>query len=153
MDAVVVSLGDNISASTLITLLLDEMKVKNILVKAIDEEHGKILSKVGATEVVFPERDMGIKIAKSLIIPNVLDFLPMTKDYEIAELVPPDTFCGKTLTELELPQKLNIQVIAIKELVPENLILVPKADFVVKDSEVLVVLGKAKDIERIREKL
>ena len=83
----------------------------------------------------------------------ILEREKLAAENEIAELAPPDTFFGKTLTELELSQKLNIQVIAIKELVPENLILVPKTDFVVKESDVLVVLGKAKDIERIREKL
>lgn len=150
MDAVVVSLGENVSASTLVTLFLREMGVKRILVKAVNEDHAKILSKVGATEVIFPEKEIAIKTAKGLILPNILDYLPMTGEYEIVELAPPDSFVGRTLSELALPKRFRVQVIAVKELIPENLIIIPPADFVVKDSDSLIVLGKTTNIERIR---
>jgi trk/ktr system potassium uptake protein len=150
MEAVVVSLGENVSASTLVTLFLREMGVKRILVKAVDEDHAKILTKVGATDVIFPEKEIAIKTAKSLILPNILEYLPMTGEYEIVELAPPDSFVGKTLKDLALPKRFQVQVIAVKELIPENLIVIPPADFVVKDSDSLIVLGKTTNIERIR---
>lgn len=150
MEAVVVSLGENVSASTLVTLFLKEMGVKRILVKAVDENHAKILSKVGAAEVIFPEKEIAIKVAKSLVLPNILDYLPMTGDYEIVELAPPPGFIGKTLKELALPKRFHAQVIAVKELIPENFRIIPGADFMVKDSDILVILGRQSDIEKIK---
>ncbi|MEW5768300.1 MAG: TrkA family potassium uptake protein [bacterium] len=151
IDAAVVSTGDNVSACTLITLHLKEIGIKKIVVKAIDEDHGRILEKVGATDVIFPEKDMGIKIAKSLTTPNILDYLSMTEDYEIAELAPSKDFIGKSLVELDLSNRFRIQIIGVKELVPERFTLIPPANFIIKDSDVLVVLGKNSDIERIKE--
>lgn len=148
--AVVISLGDNTSASTLITLYLQEMGVKKILVKAVDEDHGKILRKVGATDIIFPEKDMGIKTAKSLVMPNILDFIEMSEDYQIAEIAPPERFIGKTLAEIALPRYFNIQVIAVKELIPEKFTVIPKGDFVIKDSDILVVLGKGNNINKLK---
>ncbi len=150
VHAVVISLGDNTSASTLITLYLQEMGVSKILVKAMDEDHGKILRKVGATDIIFPEKDMGIKTAKSLVMPNILDFIEMSEDYQIAEIAPPGSFIGKSLAELALPQRFNIQVIAIKELIPERFSVIPKGEFVIKDSDILVVLGKGVNINKIK---
>ena len=150
VNAAVISLGGNISASILITMYLSEMGVKEILVKAIDEDHGKILRKVGATEIIFPEKAMGIKVAKGLISPNILEYFEMAGDYTIAEVATPTSFIGKSLAELALPQKHHLQVIAIKELIPENFVFVPKADFRLKDSDILLLLGKEHDIERLR---
>ena len=149
-DAVIVSLGDNTSAATLITLYLNEMGAKKILVKASNEDHAKILKKVGASEIIFPEKDMGIKIANSLVSPNILDYIDMAEGYEIAEIASPNNFIGKTLAELSLPQRFSIQVIAVKELIPENFVVVPGGDFVIKDSDILVVIGKINNIKKIR---
>ncbi|HPS93011.1 MAG TPA: TrkA family potassium uptake protein [Deltaproteobacteria bacterium] len=149
-DAAIVSLGDNASASTLVTLYLHEMGVGQILVKAIDENHAKILRKVGATDIIFPEKDMGLKVAKTLVSPNILDYLEMTEDYEITQIGPPSHFIGKTLLELELPQRFGLQVIAIREIIPENFIPAPRADFVIKDSDILYILGRKMDIDKIR---
>jgi len=149
-DAAIISLGDNVSASTLVTLYLNEMGIKQILVKAIDENHAKILRKVGATDIIFPEKDMGLKVAKTLVSPNILDYLEMTEDYEITLIGPPSHFIGKTLLELELPQRFGLQVIAIREIIPENFIPAPRADFVIKDSDILYILGRKMDIDKIR---
>jgi trk system potassium uptake protein TrkA len=149
-DVVIISFGEDLAASTLITLHLKEMKVKNIIVKAPNEDHKHVLEKVGATEVVIPERAMADKVAKSLISPNVLDYIPLSEDYTISELIPPTSFFGKTIGELHLRSKYHIEVIAIREMLPERLTMVPRADFVIKDSDVLVVIGKEKDIQRIK---
>jgi trk system potassium uptake protein TrkA len=150
MDAVVVSMGGNESAATLITLYLKEFGVKRIVVKASNEDHGKILSKVGASDVIFPEKDMAIKVARSLSTPDVLDYIPMSGDYLIAEIAPLDAFVGKSLAELQLRSRYGITVIGIKELVPENFILVPPASFVIKHSDILIVIGKRIDIQKIK---
>jgi len=149
-DVVIISFGEDLAAATLITLHLREMKVKTIIVKAPNEDHKRVLEKVGATDVVIPEREMADKVAKSLISPNVLDYIPLSEDYTISELVPPASFFGKTIGGLHLRSKHHIEVIAVREMMPERLTMVPKADFVIKDSDVLVVIGKEKDIQKIK---
>src|SRR4030066_1722452 len=149
-DVVIISFGEDLAASTLITLHLKEMKVKNIIVKAPNEDHKHVLEKVGATEVIIPERQMADKIAKSLISPNVLDYIPLSEDYTICEMASPPSFMGKTIGELHLRSKHHIEVIAIREMLPERLTMVPRADFVIKDSDILVVIGKEEDIKKIK---
>jgi len=149
-DVVIISFGEDLAASTLITLHLKEMKVKHIIVKAPNEDHKRVLEKVGATEVIIPEKEMANKVARSLISPNVLDFIPLSEDYTIVELVPPPSFFGKTIGDLHLRSKYHIEVIAIREMIPDRIRMVPRADFVIKDTDVLVVIGKAKDIQDIK---
>ena len=149
-DIVIISFGDNLAASTLITLHLKEMKVRNIIVKAPNEDHKRVLEKVGATEVIIPEREMADKVAKSIISPNILDYIPLSEDYTICELATPSSFMGKTIAELDLRSRYHIEVIAIREILPDRLQMVPRADFVVKDSDVLVVIGREKDIQKIK---
>jgi trk system potassium uptake protein TrkA len=149
-DVVIISFGEDLAASTLITLHLKEMKVKHIIVKAPNEDHKHVLEKVGATEVIIPEKAMADKVAKSLISPNVLDYIPLSEDYTISEIVPPASFMGKTIGELHLRSKHHIEVIAVREMLPDRLTMVPRADFVVKDSDVLVVIGREKDIQKIK---
>ena len=151
MDAVVISMGGNTSASTLVTLYVKELGAKRIVVKAANADHGKILRKVGATQVIFPEMDMAVKVARNLSTPDVLDYFPMTGDYIIAEIAPVEDFVGKTLAELKLRAKYNVNVIGIKEFVPENFVLVPPADFTIKDSDVLLVIGTRDDIKKIKQ--
>lgn len=151
MDAVIVSVGDKIDMSILITLYLKELKVRNIIVKAITEDHGKILHIIGATEVIFPERDVAAKIAEQLANPNVIDTLSLGPDYSIVQLAPPEEFMHKSLRELDIRKKYNVQVLAIKELVPENIIVVPPADYTLKDSDSLLVVGRLADIENLKK--
>jgi trk system potassium uptake protein TrkA len=150
MDAVIISMGDNASAATLVTLYVKELEARRIVVKASDADHGKILRKVGATQVIFPEMDMAVKVAKNLSTPDVLDFFPMTGEHVIAEIAPVQEFVGKTLAELKLRAQYNVNVIGIKELIPENFIAVPPADFTIKDSDVLLVIGTRNDIKKIK---
>jgi trk system potassium uptake protein TrkA len=149
-DIVIVSFGENLSASTLITLHLKELKVKNIIVKAPNEDYKRVLEKVGATQVIIPEREMADKVAKGIISPNVLDYIPLSDDYTISEIAPPASFMGKTIGELHLRTKYHVEVIAVREMLPDRVRMVPRADFVIKDSDVLVVIGKEEDIQKIK---
>jgi trk system potassium uptake protein TrkA len=149
-DVVIISFGEDLAASTLTTLHLKEMKVKQIIVKAPNEDHKHVLEKVGATEVIIPEKEMADKIARSLISPNILDYIPLSEDYTISEIVPPPSFMGKTIGDLHLRTKHHIEVIAIREMMPERLTMVPRADFVIKDTDILVIIGREKDIQKIR---
>ncbi|AOY57633.1 potassium channel family protein [Desulfococcus multivorans] len=150
MDAVIVSTGTRISNSILICLYLQEIGVRKILAKAIDDDHGKILKRVGATQIIHPERDMALRVSRGLCRPNVLDFIPLSDEYDLVQVGPPREFIGKSLRDLNLRAKYNVHIIAIKELVPENFILVPPPGFLIKDSDILIMLGKSEDISRIK---
>jgi trk system potassium uptake protein TrkA len=149
-DVAIISFGEDLASSTLITLHLKQMKVKNIIVKAPNEEHKLILEKVGATDVIIPEKEVAGKVAKSLISPNVLDCLPLSEGYMIFEIAPPTSFLGKSIAELELRTKYHIEVIAVKDVLTDQITMVPPATFRLKDGEILVVIAKHKDIQKIK---
>lgn len=119
------------------------------IVKAPNEDHKRILEKVGATEVIIPEKEMASKVAKSLISPNVLDYLPLTRDYTICEIAPPPSFVGKTIGDIQLRKKHHIEVIAIGDVLTDQVQMIPSADFMIKDSDILVVIGKEEDIRKL----
>ncbi len=149
-DIAVISFGEDLSASTLLTLHLKELKVKEIIVKVPNDDYKRILQKVGATEAIIPEREMAGKVARGIISPNVLEYLPISEDYTICELAPPSAFIGKSLAELDLRKKYHMQVIAIRDVLSDQLHLVPRASAIIKDSDVLVIVGKEEDINRIK---
>jgi len=149
MDVVVVSLGPEMEASILTVLYLHEIGAKRIVAKALTEDHAKILEAVGATEVIYPEKDMAIRTALKLSCPNILEYLPLTSGVGIQEIAPPEKFIGRSLKELDLRNKYGIQVIAIKELIPEKTNFVPRADFVIKDSDILIIMGEEKKLQKI----
>jgi trk system potassium uptake protein TrkA len=149
-DTVVISFGEDLSASTLLTLYLKEMKVREIIVKVPNEDYKRILLKVGASEAIIPEREMANKVARGIISPNVLEYLPISEDYTICELAPPAAFIGKSLAELDLRKKYQLQVIAIRDVLSESLQLVPRASSIIKDSDVLVIIGREDDIQKVK---
>jgi trk system potassium uptake protein len=149
-DTVVISFGEDLSASTLLTLYLKELKVKEIIVKVPNEDYRRILLKVGASEAIIPEREIANKVARSIISPNVLEYLPISEDYTIVELAPPTSFIGKSLAELDLRKKYQLQVIAIRDVLLEKLQMVPRAGSIIKDSDVLVIIGREEDIGKIK---
>jgi trk system potassium uptake protein TrkA len=149
-DTVVISFGEDLSASTLLTLYLKEMKVNEIIVKVPNEDYKRILLKVGASEAIIPEREMANKVARSIISPNVLEYLPISEDFTIVELAPPTSFIGKSLAELDLRKRYQLQVIAIRDVLLEKLQMVPRASSVIKDSDVLVIIGREEDIQKVK---
>ena len=151
MEAAVVCIGSVLSDSILATLNLKEIGVERVLVKAISEAHGRILHKIGASEVFFPEKDMAISVAERLHNPNMLDYLPFIEDYSIIELAPPKGFIGKALRDLDLINRYGVQVIAIKETLPDRLNLIPTGQFVLKESDIVILLGPNEALDKLRE--
>ena len=149
LDGVVVSLGQ-METSVLATLHLKELKIRRIVAKALSEEHGKILEMVGATDVVFPEKDMAFRVARTLTHENILEHVPLAEGYSIVEITPPASFLHKSLGTLDLRNRYGVQVIVVKEMVPENVVLVPTADYVIKDSDVLVMMGTDADLKKVQ---
>lgn len=159
-DGAVVSIGQKMEPSILISLYLKEMGVKRIIVRAINEDHGKILSQIGVSDVIFPERDMAVRIARALSMKNVIDFLPLGEDYGIIEIVPPKKFLGKTLRELRIPNNYNCQVIGLKYFPPSahnpfeekeiSVKMAPSADDVIKENMMMIIIGKFADLSKLQ---
>lgn len=152
VDSVVVSTGPSLEPSIIIVHLLKELGVARIIAKALSKEHEKILTLVGATEVSFPERDIAEKIGNKLNCSNLLDYIPVESGFVIHEIAPPDSFIGKTLAEIHLRKKFNITVIAIKSIIPETLQLNPGGDFLIKESNILLIFGSEEDIDKFEKK-
>ncbi len=150
MDAAVVCIGSVLSNSILATLNLKDIGVKRVLAKALSEAHGRILYKIGASEVFFPEKDLALSLAERIHNPNMIDYLPFLEGYSIIELSPPKDFIGKSLQDLDLINRLGIQIIAVKEVIKDQLILIPTARFVIKDSDILIMLGRNESLDKLK---
>jgi trk system potassium uptake protein TrkA len=150
-EAVIVSTGEEIQYSILVTMFLKELGARNVIAKALSEEHARVLEKVGADRVIIPEKEAAVKIAKSLATPNMIDFVPLSEEYIVAEISPGEHIMGKSLAEAQLRSKYNVQLLAIKEFVPDKLTFVPSPDYKFKDSDLLLVLGRKEDIEILRK--
>jgi len=151
MDAAVICLGSFLSDSILATLNLKEMEVDRVFAKATTEAHGRILHMIGASEVFFPEKDMAISLAERLHNPNMLDYLPFLEGYSIIELIPPKGFIGKNLRELNLTNRFGVQVVAVKDHTTDRLSLIPKAQFILKDGDIMILLGPNEALDKLRE--
>ncbi len=146
-EKIIVAVG-NLTQSILITLYLKEMDVKYILAKANDEDHATLLSLVGADEVIIPERNSATKVAQSLVMPNVADFLPMLPDYCVAEMEPPQSLTGYTLEEIDLRKKYRVYVIGIKNKTTQKIILMPRADHKIEKDSLLFLIGRKDDVQK-----
>jgi trk system potassium uptake protein TrkA len=151
MDAVIVSTGANIKPSILICFHLSRLGINRIIVKAEDDDHGEILKQLGATEIIQPGMDMAQRLAMRLTSPNILEFLPLGEEYTIVQIEAPLSFIGKSLRELGLRKRYEVNIIAVKEPDPERWVMVPDADFTFKDNDILIILGKESDLAKIRE--
>jgi trk system potassium uptake protein len=149
-DIVVVAIGEDIQSSILTTLILKEMDVQKVVVKARNALHGKVLYKIGADKVVYPERDMGIRVVHSLISPNILDIIELADDYSIVERHAGEFFGGKTLKDLDIRAKFGCNVMAIKS--GDRINIAPLASDRINEGDILVVIGHNDDLQRLEEK-
>lgn len=149
VDHVIVAIGDDIQASILTTVILVDMDVKKITVKAQNDYHEKILKKIGAHHVVHPERDMGKRLAHSLISSNILDYLELSEDYSMVEVWAGRKMLGKTLIELNIRAKFGCNVVAIRQ--EKDMNVSPMADYKIQDGDVLIVIGADDDISRFEK--
>jgi trk system potassium uptake protein len=150
-DHVIVAIGDNIQASILTTLILKELGVQHITVKATNDYHEKVLKKIGADQIVHPERDMGERIAYNLISNNVLDYLELSDKHSIVEIVASERLDGHSLLELDIRARYGINIVAIRR--GTNVIVSPLASEIIHKGDVLVVIGADEDIDRFEEKV
>ena len=160
VDVAIVGVGTNLEASILITLTLQEIGVKELVCKAVSNDHRKVLDRIGATKVVQPEREMGARVANSLVSTSVVEHIELSEESSIVELIPPKEFIGKDLREIDVRAKFGVNVIAVKRKIPsaskkeeEEIVNVsPKAEDIIKKGDVLVVLGSNENIEKLKQK-
>jgi trk system potassium uptake protein TrkA len=139
-DCAVVAIGDDIQASIMTAILLKDMGVKKVVAKALTTLHGKVLSKIGVDRVVFPERDMGIRVAHQLGTPNLLDYIELSKDCTVAELAVTPIIAGHTLGHLNTRAKFGCSVVAIHN--KDGIVKVaPTAEDCVHMNDIMVVIG------------
>lgn len=146
-EAVVVSLGERMDASTLVTLYLKELGVRKIVVKAVSEDHGKILALIGATEIVHPERDSAMRVATALGVKSILEYLPIGVGFSLVELLAPEAFRGKTLADLQIRATHHVLVVAVKN--GDRLDLVPGGTYEVREGDILVLIGRNEDLAKL----
>ncbi|AUM96914.1 MULTISPECIES: potassium channel family protein [Clostridium] len=146
-DVAVITIGSDIQASTMATLLVKEMGVKYIIAKANTEIHAKVLYKIGADRVVFPERDMGVRVAHNLVSTNILDYIELSPNYSIAEIVTPKQWHGKTLNELNIRANYGINVVALKR--GEEINVSPVAEDTIESGDIIVAIGSEEDLTKV----
>ncbi|MBM7603505.1 trk system potassium uptake protein TrkA [Metabacillus crassostreae] len=150
-DHVIVAIGDNIQASILTTLMLKELGVKHITVKAQNDYHEKVLSKIGADRIVHPERDMGKRIAHNIISNNVLDYLELSDEHSIVEIVANERLDGNSIIDLDIRAQYGINIVAMKR--DKDIIVSPQANEMIRKNDILIVIGADTDINRFEKRL
>ena len=147
-DAAIVAIGTDIRASILATVLLKEAGVPKVLAKAVDDLHARVLYKVGADRVIFPERDMGQRVARSLVAPNILDLMALSDDDQIAELTLPTDWADKTIVELNIRRNFGVSVLGIHR--GGKFLTSPGAETMLMAGDLLLVMGKKEAISAVQ---
>ncbi|MCG7410530.1 TrkA family potassium uptake protein [Paenibacillus sp. ACRRX] len=150
-DCVIVAIGDDIQTSILISIQVKELGVKKVVAKALSELHGRVLERLGVDRVIYPERDMGIRVAHHLVSPNLLDYIELSKDYTIAELSVPKCLHGLKLKELDPRAKYGCSIVALNK--PGGIIIAPSAEDTLAEKDIMVMIGTNRQIEAFEERL
>jgi trk system potassium uptake protein TrkA len=147
-DAGIVSTGDDITASILATLALRDLGVGEVYVKVISSEHARVMDKLGVTETVFPERDSGQRLATRISSRAILNYVRLGPGFSIQEMAVPEPWIGQSLRQLELPRRFRISVIAVHDVLTDEMIPVPNPTAPLKESDTLLVAGRDEDLAR-----
>lgn len=161
VDVAIICIGQNIQASILVALILKEMGINTIIAKALNELHGKVLEKIGVSKIVYPEVDMGVRVARGLISSKIVEQIEISSEHSIVEILAPLSFVGKTLREIEARVKYGINIIAIKRqyvkvddqgniVQKDTFDITPSADDVIAKEDILLVFGSNDNIIKLR---
>ncbi|WP_300348687.1 TrkA family potassium uptake protein [Clostridium sp.] len=150
-DVAVVTIGANIQASVMATLLVKDMGIKYIIAKGNSDLHAKVLYKIGADRVILPEKDMGVRVAHNLVSSSILDYIELSPDYSIIEIESPKEWHGKNMKELSLRSKYGINVMAIKRHNEVN--ISPDASDIIEKDDIVVAIGSAEDLTKLEGKI
>lgn len=150
VDSVIVSIGQSMEASILVTHYLKEKKIKHLIVKANNENHAKILELMGADEVILPEKDIAVSLASRLSSPNLLEHIPLSSELSIIEAAVPEEFAGKTLNQIKLRSKYNLLVVAVKDIMSDKVFLMPEAEYKLPPDSLMIIMGRKEDLAKFR---
>ena len=150
-DCAIVAVGDDVGNSALITLNLKEIGVKRVICKAQSHVHRKVLEKIGADRVVFPEHEMGVKLAQGLSSSNVLNFIELSDDFGIVELEIPKSWQQRSIRDLDVRAKHHVNIIAVRKGSTGTLEVAPGGDYVLEAKDAVVTLGRNEDINRLHD--
>lgn len=149
-DCAVVAVGSDVGDSALIALTLKELGVGQVICKASSHVHRKVLEKIGADRVIFPEHEMGVKLAHGLSGSNVLNFIELSEDYGIVEIAAPAAWVGKTIKELNVRAEYKVNIIAVRRKNGETVVS-PGGEFLVEAGDVVSTLGGNDDLNRLHD--
>ncbi|HWO97266.1 MAG TPA: TrkA family potassium uptake protein [Bacillus sp. (in: firmicutes)] len=149
VDHAIVSFGENIETSILATLLLKEMGIKQVWVKAANHYHQKVLEKIGADRVIHPERDMARRIAHHVVSEKIIDYIELSPDYSMVEIIASDELHNKSLLDLDVRAKYGCNIIGIQR--GDDMIVSPSAEEVILERDKLLVIGHNQDLTRFEE--
>ena len=148
-DCAIVAIGSDLAASVLTVMNLQELEVPDIICKAHDDTHRRVLEKLGVNRVVIPEQENAARLARSLNSHNVLDYIELSEDYGILEIPAPKSWVGKTLKELNIRAKLGVNIIAVESGKTTN--VSPSADYRIQEGDIMVVLGDNYSLEAVQK--
>ena len=146
-DVAIVSIGHDMQASILVTLILKDLGVPLVIAKASSEIHGKVLKRIGADRIVFPERDMGVRLANHLAVDNIVDYLEITPDVSIVEINATPEMIGKTLRQMDIRARRGVNIVALRR-ANQEVVVPPGPDEAIQAGDVLVALGSNEDLRR-----
>ena len=144
-DCCIVAIGGDIQSSIMTAILVKDSGVGKVVVKAVSELHGRVLEKLGVDRVIYPERDMGIRVAHQLVSPNLLDYIELSSEYAVAELSVPQCLAGKSLSQIDSRKRYGCSIVAINK--PQGIIIAPKAEAILAEKDIMVVIGTNEGIE------
>ena len=147
-DVAIVALTENIQSGVLVTLMLKEMGMENVIAESTSEIHGRILTKVGADKVIYPEKDMGERLAKSLSNTNIMEYIDLSDEYSIMEIRVPKSWAGKSILELNVRVNYNINIIACRG-TDDSISISPDPNMPLVAENKLIVVGPNESIEKI----
>lgn len=147
-DAAVVSTGDDISSSILATMALHDLKVRDIYVKVISNDHARVMHRIGVTDTVFPERDTAIGLATRISGSALLNYVRLGSGFSIQEMGVPNSWYGRSIRELDLRRKYDITIVALHDVLTDKITATPDPDYLLKDSDTLLVAGNDSALER-----
>lgn len=150
-DCAVVAVGGDVGNSALITLNLKELGVERVICKAKSHVHRKVLEKIGADRVVFPEHEMGVKLAQGLSSSNVLNFIELSDDFGIVETAIPREWHNKTIRELNVRARYHVNIIAMRRSGSGELDVAPGPDYAMQPGDTAVALGRSEDVNRLQD--
>lgn len=150
-DVAVIAMGADIQSSILISIMLKEMGIKKIVAKAQNDLHARVLEKIGVDKIVFPERDMGAKIAQSLVSSNIMDYIELSPEYSVVEINVLEEWIGKSLIELNMRSKYGINIMAVKK--DTYIDVSPRASHIIEKDSILIVIGHNNDIKKLEKKM